>query len=322
MSATLAPIDPRILDEAADWLVRLHDGNVSEEERVACDRWRQRGPEHARAWARAELLVNKLGGLPPSLAMPVLDRRAGGSRRAAVAKLAGLIAAVPAGWLAWQVLDGPACMADHRTAAGERRDVTLADGTRLTLNTQTSVDVRFDDQQRLLRLVGGELMVQTAPDTAAVHRPLRVLTAQARFEALGTRFSLRLLDGITRLAVLDGAVRVEPSGGGASHVLQAGEQVEVGAVSSRPVPLDAATTAWTRGMLLADAMRLGDFAEALSRYRQGVVSCDPAVAHLRISGAFPIDDTDRALAMLSATYPVQAARRFGGRWVTLVPRAA
>lgn len=312
-----APIDPRILHEAADWLVRLHDDRVTDEDRAACERWRSRGPEYARAWARAELLVNKLGGLPASLAMPALGRPAR-SRRAALAKLAGLIVAVPAGWGAWRLLDGTALMADHRTATGERRDLTLADGTRLTLDTRTAIDVRFDATQRLLRLRQGELLVQTAPDTAAMHRPLRVLTDQARFEAIGTRFSLRQLGGLTRLAVLEGAVRVEPSRGEAS-IVRAGEQAEVDRAHSRSSPLQPAVIAWTRGMLLADSMRLADVAEALSRYRDGIVSCDPAVADLRISGAFPTGDTDRALAMLTATYAVRASRRLGGRWVTLVP---
>jgi len=82
-------------------------------------------------------------------------------------------------------------------------------------------------------------------------------------------------------------------------------------------PLPAGAQAWTRGMLMADGMRLADFAAELQRYRGGVVRCDPAVAGVRVSGTFPMDDTDMALAMLASTYPVAARRRLGGYWVTL-----
>jgi transmembrane sensor len=73
-------------------------------------------------------------------------------------------------------------------------------------------------------------------------------------------------------------------------------------------------------MLLADKMRLADFVAELSRYRRGALYCDPAVAGLQVSGAFPIDDTERVLRMLVSTYPVDAVTRLHGYWVTLVAR--
>jgi len=78
--------------------------------------------------------------------------------------------------------------------------------------------------------------------------------------------------------------------------------------------------AWTQGMLVADKMRLADFATELSRYRSGIVRVDPTVANVRISGAYPVGDTDKALAMLVSTYPVDAMTRLRGRWITLVAR--
>ncbi|WYX12355.1 hypothetical protein WJ978_13795 [Achromobacter xylosoxidans] len=72
-------------------------------------------------------------------------------------------------------------------------------------------------------------------------------------------------------------------------------------------------------MLLADGQALGDVVAELARYRRGVVRCDPAVARLRVSGTFPLADTDRALAMLAATYPVAIASRLGGYWILVGP---
>nr|WP_243651175.1 FecR family protein [Rubrivivax gelatinosus] len=318
----------QILDEAADWLVRLASGDATDADRAACERWRLQSPQHASAWARAERLMSTLGGLPPALAMPALDRRAGRSRRAAIGRLAALIGAVPAGWAAWQWSEGPAGYqlgADHRAATGEQRELLLADGSRVTLNTASAIDVRYDTERRLIQLHAGEILVQSGADPAPRPRPLVVRTAHGTMQALGTRFTVRRFDERTRVAVLDGAVRVEPAASAAgAALLRAGEQADFGRDALGAVfAADETQAAWTRGLLLADRMRLADLADELRRYRGGFVHCDPAVAGLRVSGAYPVGSmaaTERALVMLVTTYPVQALKRLRGRWLSFVPR--
>jgi transmembrane sensor len=75
--------------------------------------------------------------------------------------------------------------------------------------------------------------------------------------------------------------------------------------------------AWTQGMLMADKMRLADFVAELTRYRRGFVRLDPAIADLRISGAYPISDTQRTLNMLAQTYPILVSGHLNGYWVML-----
>jgi len=82
---------------------------------------------------------------------------------------------------------------------------------------------------------------------------------------------------------------------------------------------DANATAWTRGQLVAERMRLADFIDQLARHRPGVLRCDPAVAELPISGVFPLADTDRVLAALSEALPVQV-RTVTPYWITVAPR--
>ena len=310
------PIDPRVLEQAADWLMQLHSGAASAQQRRACERWRTSDPEHARAWQRAEALLGKLGGLPPELAMPALDRSReldrSSARRAALLKLAALLAVVPGAWL---LMEQQGWRHDYRTATGERRDIVLADGSRISLNTATTLDVQFDGAQRLLTLRRGEIAVHTAAD--AQRRPFLVATAEGWLEALGTQFSVRQDDGRTLLAVRESRVRVRARSG-AQHIIPAGRQVAFTAAAiGEPATLDGGALAWQRGMLLADAMRLHDFALELGRYRPGIVRCDPRVADVRVSGAFPITDTDAALVMLVSTYPVVARTRLGGYWLTL-----
>ncbi len=314
-------IDPRVLDEAAEWLMRLGAG-ATEEERRACERWSQRSPEHARAWARAQMLLNKLGGLPSSLAMPALNREPVAGRRAAMTKLAAILALAPASWGIWKVIDAQDWIADCRTAVGEQRVMHLADNSEVTLNTATAFDVHFNSAQRNINLRSGEILIQTAREATAAYRPFSVSTTQGRMEALGTRFSVRVEDETTHLAVLEGAVRITPEQNASrQQVLQAGQQVTftknaIGEISAA----DNVVVAWAAGMLVADRMRLADFAAELSRYRSGIVRVDPTVAHVRVSGAFPLRDTDKALAMLVSTYEVDAITRLRGHWITLVAR--
>jgi len=326
------PLQARVLDEAAEWLMRLHDSGATDADRAACERWRQADPQHALAWERAERLLGKLGGLPAALAMPALDRPRShrAQRRATVARLAALLAVAPAGWLAWQawyVADQRGWGADLRTATGERRTEHLADGSRLLLDTASAVDIRFDGALRLLTLRQGAISIETAADTATPHRPFVVDTAHGRLRALGTRFTVRQEGGRAdggpvRLAVTEGAVEVTLRGAASpALVVQAGQQtvLRAGEVTS-PQPLQPEATAWTHGMLMADAMPLAAFCAELSRYRPGLLQCAPEVRALRVSGSFPLGDTDRTLTMLASTYPVDVQTRMRGYWITVVAR--
>ncbi len=313
------PLPTEVLEEAAEWLMRLSENDLSDSERAEWQRWKVSTPERDRAWARAQLLQSKLGGLPPSLAMSALDRPSYPERRAALGKLALLLALMPVGWGTWKLAQSQHRTADFRTRVGERRELTLADGSHITLNTDTAIDVLFDSRQRRVHLREGEILVQTAQDAS---RPFLVSTRQGRMQALGTRFIVRELSARTHLAVLEGAVQVVLADNRqtAPMIVNAGQRTEFSAQQFGALtPTDQNVGAWVQGMLMADNMRLADFVAELTRYRHGFVRYDPAIANLRISGAFPISDTQRTLNMLVQTYPVLANGHLNGYWVTLSP---
>jgi len=313
------PLAPEVLEEAAEWLMRLSEGGLSDHERAEWERWKASSPERDRAWALAQLLQSKLDGLPPALAMSALDRPSHPERRAALGKLALLLAVMPVGWGSWKLAHTQQWTADYRTRVGERREWVLADGSRITLNTDSAIDVLFDSQQRLVHLREGEILVQTAQDAS---RPFLVSTGQGRMQALGTRFTVRELNARTHLAVLEGAVKVMLADNRqvAPLVVNAGQRMDFSAQTFGSLtPTDRNVGAWTQGMLMADKMRLADFVAELTRYRRGFVRYDPTIAELRISGAFPISDTQRTLNMLVQTYPVLVSGHLNGYWVTLSP---
>ncbi|WP_229223458.1 FecR domain-containing protein [Duganella sp. sic0402] len=314
-----ASVSPKALEQAAEWLVRLQDGATSAD-RAACEAWRSSDPQHALAWERAERLLDKLGAVPPELAMPVLNRAPDNARRAAITRIVTLLLTVPAGWAGWRYAQSQPWAGDLHTAVGERRMVTLDDGTSVTLNTASAIDVRFTDAERLIVLRNGEILVRSshAPDA----RPLRVRTGDGVMQPLGTLFNVRRHECSTSVSVLEGAVRITPaSATSVALVIDAGGQSRFNARHIAPVrAADPARSAWTTGMLLADQMRLDELVAEIARYRKGLLRVDPAVAALRVSGAFPVADSERALDMLVSTYPVDAVQRLRGYWITLIPR--
>ncbi|MGH8487252.1 MAG: FecR domain-containing protein, partial [Pseudomonas sp.] len=169
-----------------------------------------------------------------------------------------------------------------------------------------------------LRLYRGEIMVQTASDLHA--RPFEVHTAEGRVRALGTRFSVRSEEGSSQVSVLQHAVEIRPVDSPLLMLrMDAGQSVSF---NQRQIgtahPAAPGTGAWTQGMLTVIEWRLADFISELRRYRPGVLRCAEAIADLRLSGAFRIDDTDTILENLSASLPVNV-RYLTRYWVSIEP---
>ncbi|WP_155028410.1 FecR domain-containing protein, partial [Burkholderia pseudomallei] len=242
-------------------------------------------------------------------------------RRAALKALAVLLFAGGGAWTGQAYLPWRAWGADVRTALGERRTITLADGTTVVLNTDTAIDIRFDDATRGVRLLRGEIMVTSGRDAArAVPRALVIATAHGDVRPVGTRFSVRERGDATRVDVFDGAVRIAPRRAvGRAPLITAGQGADFtrDALAGPPRVLGASAGAWVDGILVASNLRLADLLAEIDRYRPGRVRCDAAVANLRVSGTYPLDDTDRILDTLRETLPVDV-EYLSRYWVTVV----
>jgi transmembrane sensor len=308
---------PAAMETAADWLVRLHSGEATAEDRLAIRRWCDQHPDHARAWARAQQFLRHFERIPPDIGRAALDAPASPSRRRALNQLALLLAAGPVTWAAWHHTPWREWSADYRTGTGEQRQLALEDGSRVMLNTDTAIEVAFDATQRHIRLITGELFATVARDDP---RPLRVENRHGIAQAFDAAFSLRQFEQRSRAAVFTGEVAVSPlSAPERMQRLTAGQQIHFDATSTTPA--EAATPlgqSWTQGMLIARQMRLADLLAELARYRPGLLRCDPAVADLRISGAFPVTDIALSLKMLGDTFPVRvhSVTRY---WTTVGP---
>lgn len=317
------------VDQAVHWAVRLESGMATDQERNACAAWRAVSPHHELAWQQVQAIEQTFRGVSPAnghLAFDALQKAAPlQARRRRALQLLGLGAiGTMLGGLAlrfapWQQ------RAEYATAVGERRLITLEDGTALQLNTGSEAQVVFSPLRRLIVLRRGEIFIRTGADSGSLtgRRPFWVETAEARLEAIGTRFGVRQGAGETRLDVTEGRVAVHV-GSAPVLVAQAGDRFVLRASAPMPVRvLDRSFDpgAWTDGVLVAKQMRLGAFIAELARYRSAPLHCDAGAAALQVSGVFQLDGPDpvgRALDVLVRTLPVRVEAASGGGASTVV----
>ncbi|MDZ4324397.1 MAG: FecR domain-containing protein [Pseudomonas sp.] len=311
---SLSPAELKAISVAAQWYARLQSGVATDTDRAAWNEWLLADPVHTQAWQRMAAVGEQMSRVPGALASPTL-RGADSSRRQVLRSVVVLASAGSLGWLGWRSETSQNLFADFRTAVGERREFRLADGSSLLLNTDTSINLRFDGHQRVLELLWGEMLVTTAVDPS--QRPFKVVTRHGEVLALGTRFIVRSGHQDGEVAVLEKAVEVTSSGVGPKVRLEAGQSLSFNPASLGTVRRnDASTGAWQQGSIIAINRPLAELLADLSRYRTGVLRCDPRIAHLKVSGAFPIDNTDLALAALESGFSLRISR-FSRYWVNV-----
>lgn len=296
----------QIIQQAANWLTRLHDEDISDIDRHAFNTWCQADPRHAVAIDRMRALWGSLDTLPAQPARIALNRAFAPQRSRLAARstqMLGVLGVLLCGWMGLDHL--PVWMADQRTGVGERRQIALEDGSQLQLNSNSAVDVKFDGHQRVIELLQGELWVDVAKDA---QRPFVVRTDQGTATALGTRYLVkRAADGSTVVTVIESTVAVKGEGADGVKVT-AGQRsiLDHGRAQAPQTIANADPDAWTRGLLKVNDQPLSDVLQTLASYRHGLVRFDPqALQNLRVSGVFKLDDTAAALAALADNLPIR-----------------
>jgi len=320
----MEPLTPA-LKEAIDWMVALDSGSTDARDRAAFEHWLTADLSHQQAW---EALNNVLAS--PFNQLAQADKRAPGSAQAATRILRSsslsverrqllrngsallLLLGLSGALTVHRRMPLEGLLSDAYSGTGERKRLTLPDGSVLTLNARTTVDVDFSPQLRRLRLNQGELSIEVAADPA---RPLEVWTAQGRVRALGTRFSVRQMDQQSLVGVQQHSVQVHTLQG-QQAVVTDGHAVRFAADGVFALPGDQARVdAWVEGLLDVEDESLGAVIDALRPYRYGLLRVSKAAAQLRVFGVFSLDNSDRALQSLAQVLPISISR-FGP--VTLI----
>lgn len=303
-----AQLPAAALAAAAEWFVLLASEEISDEDRARWLAWRAADPAHEQAWQRAHAASERFATIPRSGVRAALSALAQKSRlhRKIFAPLTLLLAAGIAGWQGYRSSD---LSADAVTAIGEQRELRLPDTSRLILDTNSAIDIEFSSAERVIRLRRGRIMIETAHLPADRDRPFRVVTGANRVTALGTRFTVERNGESTRVVVLEARVSIEA---GAPHIVEAGQTAHFTGAGFRQAASSISDGSWSRGMFVANDLALCDFLAEIALYRTGSIACDASAAPLHISGAFPLRDTDRILAALGETLPIEIEHRTHG----------
>ena len=245
----------------------------------------------------------------------VRSRRFAIAHRLAIA--AGILLLAAGGLFAW--MRQPEVYA---TDAGERRVVTLADGSQVALDSRSEVSVQYSAHARELTLTRGQARFDVAHD---IERPFSVTAEGHKVIAMGTSFNVDLFGPSVLVTLIEGRVvvsstpqLVDPGPVDASLAritLDAGEQV----VFSPKAPPRVArvnlgqASAWENGEVMSDNDSLATIVERINRYAQHpVVIADGETAELRISGVFHTGDVDGFVNAIAAYLPVRAEKEADG----------
>lgn len=284
--------DDHLLDEAAEWLLRLEAMPEDETIRAALRAWIRADPSHAEAFRQVERMWHVSGRL--SARRVRAGMRPARRRTAFVAAAAALAACLV---LAFYPTLSLHLRADHVTATGEVRDVVLADGSTVTLGAVSAIAVSYDDGRRRVELLQGQAFFDVATMPA---RPFSVDAAGVRATVTGTRFAVHvgednvdvtLAEGaveVSRIGTADAPVRLQP--GDRAQVARAGGEVETAGVAVAEI------AAWRSGRLIVRGESLAGVAETLDRYIPGIIVIgDAALGRTQITGNFDLAHPAEAL---------------------------
>jgi transmembrane sensor len=321
-SSSALDADTARLDEAALWHMRLGDGAHPSDPEFAA--WyadpanRAAFDEVASAWR----LLDEDSATPEAMTMrgaALADAQRqterGRPRRWPLRAIAaGLLVIALSTFGVFMLSSQPTT---YVTTVGERRVITLPDGSRLSLDSATEVKARYTSRTRLLTLERGRSRFDVVQDAT---RPFIVEAQSERVLAVGTAFNVERLAGKVIVTLIEGKVTVTPtpsSRGGASTraavALQAGEQLVV-AARSPPVVSPAnlrAATAWEDGRLEFVDEPMSEVVARVNRYATNPIVLDPGVADLRISGVFKAGDVSGFVDAVTTYFPVGAAAEQG-----------
>ena len=207
----------------------------------------------------------------------------------------------------------------YATAVGDRKDLTLADGSRVTLNTRTTARAAVSAEQRQFWLDEGEAFFDVRPDP---RRPFVVTAGHDRITVLGTKFSVRYENGRTRVSVVEGRVRLDKFGTGKDRAPPAsatlvGNQVAIAQAGSVAVSATTPEQAqrelgWRKGLIEFENKPLADIAMDFNRYSRRQLVVEGEAAELKLSGRLSIDNVDAFVRLIHTGYGV-AAREDAGK---------
>jgi len=342
---SLAPDVRQTPDEAAAWWdSRLRSPLCTDADREAFAAWRE-DPAHAEAFERLQAGIDALHeallSSPELRAMSdrALELKAPAPYARMAAGIAAAVVLAAGGWFAatqpapaplggaspLQVASGEGSI--YQTGVGERSTITLTDGSKVTLNTRSRVEVNYMPDRRNITLIAGQALFEVAHNKA---RPFVVTAGPRQVTAVGTAFDIRLDGQKVQVTMVEGKVKVEPTrptllqkAVAPQQSLIAGQQLvaTVDSIGATVEHADAAkTTSWREGRVVFADTPLPQAVAEMNRYLPSpILIGDPALSHFTVNGMFLTNQPMSFVGAVTAYYPVEARSNANGATV-LVPR--
>jgi transmembrane sensor len=342
----------RLEAEAVSWHIRLTSGDVTTSDKAEFADWRTRSPAHGQAyqkivtlWGQLDIPLNthrKLYGeitrdkIADALskssknAFSLWDDSMDAGGRATsetVAEKVGMKGFQPANWIKGLAVAASIAIAtalgfypdylrnpwaDYHTHIGEHTTINLADGSVVSLNTDSAINVTLTDQERHVALLRGEAEFEVAHD---MQRPFTVTSGQVTTQAIGTKFLVRYDANQGVVTLLDGKVRTSsiPIDRQTRNeaLLQPGDQVAFQDSRISPITHPDVTNAdaWKNGQLLMNFVTLEQALAEINRYRRGTVKLlDANLAQREINAAIDVSQINSWLDALEDTLPLRVHR--------------
>ncbi|MCH2086300.1 MAG: FecR domain-containing protein [Pseudoalteromonas sp.] len=291
------------LEQAANWCVLLNSDNFTDADIQAHSQWLKADPENQKAYSELQALWREFDSTDNShfdskILNRVLDKDKPKSNHFAKSVVLSALF-VGFGLIASHVgLTG--ISSDYYTLKGEQKTVELKDGSILTLNAQTQVDIEFSSKQRLIKLNQGEIHLVAKTNSSW---PLVVETDNATATALGTQFTVKRHEQDTFVVVSESKVELCYLPAQKCVVGKEGQAMSV--ANSHLIGPTAANPdielAWLNNRLVANNMSLARLLSLLEPHYQGVfIYNQSALEHIRVSGVYPTDNIAMALQMIAS----------------------
>jgi transmembrane sensor len=305
--------------DAVAWYIRLTSEEASAADKQAWATWVKQSRKNELAWEEMTSTLGKFQSIPSDIGMSVLGRglhKVDLSKRTTLKHFAAFAAVVlPTGLLIKDRLMRDFYY-DYATKVGERKQVRLDDGTMLALNTNSAITVNMSSAKRVITLHQGEMLITTG-HLNGFDSPLSIETPDGNIVPIGTRFNVRKFDQFTRISLFEGRLRVAPKHNDIQFFMGANDQVDMYTMDIiANMTAHTSSDAWLNGYLEVNNLSLQALIEELARYQHGLLICHPDVQHIKISGAYSIDDIQASLDVLSQSFPVRVQR--ATRFFTMV----
>jgi transmembrane sensor len=292
----MSPTNHEIDRLAAHWAARRDLGGLSHEEQAEFERWLAADVRHLGAYGRAEAVLGRLERLN-TVALDVtakeISRRAGWTRRRIL--LTGGAAAGAAATVGVAMIPKGARQEKLSTEIGQMREVVLADGSVVSLNTNSEITVQFTNDVRDINLLRGEVLFDVAKNS---ERPFVVSAGNTRVRAVGTSFTVsRLPRKPVQILVKEGVVELERSNVPDAVPVRASANIRALVPPDAPITTVAIPEEkldrdleWQYGRIALDNVSLEDAAGEFARYSEVHIIVDPAVSRKTVTGLFASND--------------------------------